>query len=240
MRAIAIAALGVLAAAGTAAASTLAVAPVRVELTSSAPIAVLTVRNQDNSAVVVQARPAAWSQHEDHDQLDDTHDLLVTPPLFTIPAGGQQIVRIALLRKVDPSRELDYRLVLSEVPPAAPANASELRVALRITLPVFVDAMRRTSADLSWRHTLLPDGTLSIEADNHGMAHVQILDFDAASMDHAEERWHTSSARYLLPGSSAHWELKSAPGLTATTRLMVRGHSDAGDFSVASEPLAAK
>ena len=88
MRAIAIAALGVLAAAGTAAASTLSVAPVRVELSSTAPIAVLTVRNQDDSAVVVQARPAAWSQTDDHDQLDDTHDLLVTPPLFTIPPQG--------------------------------------------------------------------------------------------------------------------------------------------------------
>ncbi len=238
MRAIALAALGVLAAAGTAAASTLSVAPVRVELSSATPIAVLTVRNQDDSAVVVQARPAAWSQNDDRDQLDDTHDLLVTPPLFTIPPRGQQIVRIALLRKVDPSRELDYRLVLSEVPPAAPANPSELRVALRITLPVFVVSIRHSSADLSWHHTLLPDGTLRIEADNHGAAHIQILDFDAASMDHAEQRWHTSGARYLLPGSSAHWELKSVPGLTATTRLTIRGHSDAGDFSVASEPAA--
>ena len=82
MRAIAASLLGVLAAVGTAAASTLGVAPVRIELSPTATMAVVTVRNQEDSPVVVQARPAAWSQRDDRDQLDETHELLVTPPLF--------------------------------------------------------------------------------------------------------------------------------------------------------------
>ena len=81
--------------------------------TAAATIAVVTVHNQDDAAVVVQARPALWTQRDERDQLDETHELLVTPPLFTLPPKGEQTVRVALLRKPDPSRELDYRLVKS-------------------------------------------------------------------------------------------------------------------------------
>lgn len=224
-----------LAAAGTAAASTLGVAPVRAELSSAATIAVVTVRNPDDAAVVVQARPALWTQHDERDQLDETHELLVTPPLFTIPPKGEQTVRVALLRKPDPSRELDYRLVLSEVPPVAAPEGNQLRVALRITLPVFVKAAASTSADLSWHHTTLPDGTLRIEARNNGTAHLQVLALDVDT-GHSEQPLHTESARYLLPGSVAHWDLQAARGTAPATHLAIHGHSDAGDLNATSDP----
>jgi fimbrial chaperone protein len=235
MRAIAASLLGVFAAAATAAASTLGVAPIRVELSPKQNIAVVTVRNEEDSPVTVQARPAAWSQQDGQDQLADTHDLLVTPPLFTIPARGHQVVRIALLRKPDPSRELDYRLVLSEVPPAKTAEVTGVRIALRITLPIFVAAVTPTSPDLSWRHTWLPDGTLQVEAQNHGSAHIQIFDFDAQTADHAARVVHTDAARYLLPGSGAHWQLHPGANLSPVPRIVLHGHSDAGDFSVTSD-----
>jgi len=226
---------GVLAAAGTAAASTLGVAPIRVELSPKQSIAVITVRNQEDSPVTVQARPAAWSQQDGQDQLADTHDLLVTPPLFTIPANGHQVLRIALLRKPDPARELDYRLVLSEVPPAKAAEVTGLRVALRITLPIFVAAPTHTSPDLSWHHSWLPDGTLQVEAQNHGSAHIQIFDFDVQPADHIAQVLHTDAARYLLPGSATHWQLHPLATFSSTPRIVLHGHSDAGDFTVTSD-----
>lgn len=227
--------LGVLAAAGTAAASTLNVAPIRVELSSATSTAVLTLRNQGDAPVVVQARPAAWSQPRDQDQLDDTRDILVTPPLFTIAPNSQQTLRIALLRKPDPSRELDYRLVLSEVPPVAAADGTALRMALRITLPVFVAAPAHASPELAWQHHWLPDGRLQVQAQNRGSAHIQILDFDVQSDDQSAQKLHTDTARYLLPGTTALWEL---PGATArrTGRILIHGHSDTGDFTVTSDP----
>jgi fimbrial chaperone protein len=235
MRAIAVSLLGLLAAAGTAPASTLSVAPIRIELSPTVSTAVLTVRNQEDSPVTVQARPAAWSQQDGQDQLADTHDLLVTPPLFTIAPKGRQVVRIALLRKPDPSRELDYRLVLSEIPPAGAPQGTGLRFALRITLPVFVAAPAHTSAALFWQHSWLSDGTLEIEAQNRGTAHLQILDFGVQSAEPAAPVLHTDAARYLLPGSAAHWQLHPSAGFPHTTRIMLHGHTDAADFDVSSE-----
>jgi fimbrial chaperone protein len=235
MRAIAVSLLGVLAAAGTAVASTLSVAPVRVELSPTVSTAVITVRNQEDSPVTVQARPATWSQKDELDQLADTHDLLVTPPLFTIPPNGRQVVRIALLRKPDPTRELDYRLVLSEIPPPGVPAQTGLRFALRITLPVFVAAPIHTAADLSWRHSWLADGTLQIEARNNGSAHIQINDFDVQAADPGAQVLHTIAGRYLLPGSDAHWQLHPNAGFPHAVHIAIHGHTDAADFNVGSD-----
>jgi fimbrial chaperone protein len=236
MRAIALSllAMGVLAAADEAAASALSVAPIRVELNSATRTAVLTVRNQEDKPVVVQARPAAWSQREGEDQLADTRDLLVTPPIFTVPPRGQQVLRIALLRDPDPARELDYRLVLSEVPPTAAPETTGLRVTLRISLPVFVAAQGPAAADLAWSHRLLADGTLEVDAVNRGSAHIQIFDFDVEAAGQSGASLHTDTPHYLLPGTPAHWELRGSSGLASGTQLVIRGHSDAGDFTVTS------
>jgi fimbrial chaperone protein len=236
MRAIAVSllAMGVLAAADEAAASALSVAPIRLELSARSRTAVLTVRNQEDSPVVVQARPAAWSQPQGQEQLDDTHDLLVTPPIFTVPPNGQQVLRIALLREPDPARELDYRLVLSEVPQAAAPETTGLRVALRITLPVFAAAQTHAAADLAWSHHWLADGTLEVAAQNRGTAHIQILDFDVQSTGHAVQGLRTETPHYLLPGTLAHWELHPGGGVARDARLVIKGHSDAGDFTVTS------
>ncbi len=235
MRAIAASLAGLLAATAAATASTLSVAPLRIELSSAASTALLTLRTPGEAPVVVQAQPAAWLQHGDQEQLDDTRDLLVTPPLFTLPPKGQQVVRIYLRRKPDAARELDYRIVLAEVPPVAAAEGTGLRVVLHITLPVFVAPQTHAAPELTWHHTWTPDGTLQIEAQNHGASHIQILDFDAQSTDSTESGVHTESPRYLLPGSVVRWQLHAEPGLPRAPRLLVHGHSDAGDFSVTSD-----
>ena len=231
-------AIGVLAAAATAAASTLSVAPIRVELSSKERTAVLTVRNQEDAPVVVQVRPSAWSQHDGQEQLDDTHDLLVTPPIFTIPPRGLQVLRIALLREPDPSRELPYRLVLSEIPPATPMETTGLRVALRITLPVFIAPRARSGADLAWSHRWLPDGTLEVEAQNRGTAHLQVLDFDVQGKAADKAALHADASHYLLPGTTVHWQLHPGSSLAHGSPIVLRGHSDAGDFTVTSSPGA--
>lgn len=235
MRASAASLLGVLAAVGTAAAGTLGVSPVRIELSPKVSTAVLTLRNPDDAPVTVQATPAAWSQPDQQDQLADTHEVLVSPPLFTIPPKGHQIVRVALLRKPDPARELDYRLVLAEIPPAGTPEGMGLRFALRITMPVFVAAPVPTAPDIAWHHSWQADGTLRIEAHNNGTAHIQVIDFDVQTADHAARVVHTDAARYLLPGSSAHWDIHPAGDFPRASRIVIRGHSDAADFNVSSD-----
>ena len=134
--------------------------------------------------------------------------------------------------------KLDYRLVLAEVPPAVGAEVAGVRAALRITLPVFVEAQAHASPELTWHHSWLGDGTLKIEVQNHGTAHIQILDFDVQSADQPIRALHNDTGRYLLPGTQANWQLHGGTDMSRVGSMLMHGHSDAGEFSITSDPGA--
>ena len=85
-------------AATAAMAGTFTISPLRVDFAGQTTTAALTVRNEDASAVVVQAQGMAWSQAGGQDALDLSRDLLISPAVFTLPPGGSQLVRVALRR----------------------------------------------------------------------------------------------------------------------------------------------
>jgi fimbrial chaperone protein len=86
----------------TATAGTFSISPVRVELSTQRRTEALTVRNEAaDREVVVQAQTLLWSQQDGQDKLLETRDLVVTPPVFTLPPNSQQIVRVAVRRATD-------------------------------------------------------------------------------------------------------------------------------------------
>src|SRR5262245_37549869 len=94
--------------------STFSVAPIRVELAESHGTEALSIRNESDTAMVLQARAMSWAQEDGVDSFVDTREVIVTPPVLTIAPQSTQIVRIALRRPADPFSELSYRLFLQE------------------------------------------------------------------------------------------------------------------------------
>jgi len=220
-----------LAAASTAAASTFNISPIRAELGGIHRMDVLTLTNVDDNPVVIEVRVVKWSQNDGADQLADTRDILATPPVLQIPAHGEQIIRVALRRAPDPGRELTYRIIFQEVPQAAPKDFTGLRVALRLSVPVFVAPTgHEAAAAITWHAEWLADGRLQIDAANAGTGHLQVTDFDV-QMAHAAEPLHAITAQYVLPGSRMHWTLKAPAGTDRHAPIAIHGHSDQGDFS---------
>jgi fimbrial chaperone protein len=211
-------------------ASSFNISPIRVELASGRRTEALTLKNADDAPVVVQVHLVAWSQRDGVDQFDATHEMLVTPPVLQIPGNSEQIVRVALRGQPDHSQELAYRVVFEEVPQAAPAGFTGLRVALRLSVPIFIaPSVGKAHAELSWELHALPDGQLEVVATNHGSAHAQITDFEVQSSA-AADPLRSMTGKYVLPGGRASWTLKaqSSPGQDAYT---IHGHSDQGEFS---------
>ena len=103
--------------ASVASAASLGVSPVRVTLSESQSMGAITVRNDGAEPVSMQMEMLNWSQAEGKDVLTPTRDLLANPPIFTVPAGGSQLVRVGLRRAPDGQRELTYRIGLQELPP---------------------------------------------------------------------------------------------------------------------------
>jgi fimbrial chaperone protein len=231
-----LAALLIAAAAAPAGASTFNISPIRAELTAAHRTEALTIVNADDSPVVVQIRVVRWSQQGGAEQLEDTRELLATPPVLQIPANGQQIIRVALRREPDAAQELTYRVIFEEVPQAAPKDFVGLRVALRLSIPVFIaPAHGKASAELAWRSRWLPNGQVELAATNTGSAHLQITDFEA-QFPGSLMPLRGIASKYVLPGSRMSWTLTPPADANRQGAIPIRGHSDQGDFSADVAP----
>jgi fimbrial chaperone protein len=219
---------------GAAVAGAFNVAPVRVELSARNRTQALTVRNQGDEPSVVQVQIYAWSQQDGQDVLQPTTDLLLTPPVFTVDPGQAQLLRIALRGSPDPTRQRSYRAVLQEVPGQASSGGPTLQVALRISLPIFVEPPVAASPQLHWQAHVGPDGKLLLSAHNGGNGHIQLVDFKLSSATGAEIA-SQQQVSYILPGQTRNWTLEPVADLAAVENVRLAGRSDAGDLATEIE-----
>jgi fimbrial chaperone protein len=217
-------------------AGTFSISPLRVELSSRAQTGALTIRNQEAEPVVVQAEAVLWEQMDGEDRLTPTRDVLVSPPVFTIPANGSQLIRVALRRPADAQRELSYRLILTEVPQQESPGFTGLNVALRLSLPIFVAPQGPASPRLEWSATRNAGGTITVMARNAGSAHERVLNFSIAPAAGTAADIPQNVSAYVLPGQSRTWTIDNKHNETTTStewnRLRVKGTTETGDFEV--------
>ncbi len=220
--------------AGPALAGSFGVSPVRLTLAAGRGAVALTVRNTGPEACVIQLDLQAWSQRDGVDVLEPTRELLANPPLFALAPGGVQIVRVGLRgRAPDAQRELAYRLLLKEVPQPATPSDKGLRMALNVSLPVFVLPIAPAAPDLHWsaRRTDGPHRT-ALAAVNSGNAHVQLNGVRLAGGAPAAP----AVTGYLLPGQRRAWAIDHDAPVGATLHLVAL--TDAGELP-ADAPVAA-
>ncbi len=234
------AALGLSAA--PAVAGSFSVSPVRVELSAQTQTGAVTLRNQLDSPVLIQAEVLLWEQDSGQEKLAVTQDVLVSPAVFTLPANGSQLVRVALRAPVDAGRELSYRLILTEVPPQEASGFTGLNVSLRLSLPVFVEARAPSPPRLEWSAHYDGEGKLAVTAQNTGQAHARVLQFSVAPAEGPGPAYNESTTAYILPGQARTWVLdyNKNDGIPAgeSSRLRLKGKTEAGDFEVVVSPGA--
>ena len=217
-------------------ASTFNISPIRAQLTAGHRTEALMLTNVEDSPVVVQVRVVSWSQKDGAEQLEDTRELLSTPPVLQIAANSQQVIRVALRRDPDPTQELTYRVIFEEVPQAAPKEFSGLRVALRLSVPIFVaPSQSKANAQVAWQSRWLPNGQLEVAATNNGNAHLQVTDFEA-QFPGSSVPLRGVTSKYVLPGSRISWVLTAPADAARDGVIPIRGHSDQGDFSADVAP----
>ena len=223
---------------GAALGGTFSISPLRIELSDSAPTGALTVRNEENVAAVVQVDGKLWEQAGGEDKLTASRDLLVSPVVFTLPPKGSQLVRIALRRSADATRELGYRITLQEVPQPASPDFNGLKVALRLSLPVFVASQVHTEPKLDWSARSDGNGGYIVTAGNSGTAHARILNFSVAPVGGAARVFDQPVAAYVLPGQSRNWTFGGSgmgkadvAATPAAAVLHLKGRTDTGEFA---------
>jgi fimbrial chaperone protein len=201
--------------------------PVRLTLSATQSVAAVTVKNIGEEATVVQLETSSWSQTDGQDVLESTSDILATPPILTVPPGASRIVRVGLRRPADPQRELTYRLFLREVPPPQPISQG-LRVALLISMPVFVTPPHIAGPRIEWRAKAMHDGSIQLQARNAGQSHIQLGQLQIVQAGNGADVATRNMADYLLPENGREWTLMTKSAPPPGTLLTVTSMADIG------------
>jgi len=206
-----------------ASAGSLKVNPVHINLPADLQSVSLKMTNGDTAPVSVRVVTLAWTQVAGRDVRTATKDVILSPPMFTIPAGQTQLVRIGLRNRAGTGA---YRVIFEEIPRNQEVNG-QVQINLRLDLPLYVLAKGRTKADISWRAWRDASGEMIVEGRNRGMLHGQVLAIDA---DQGGRRLSLSSQMgVVLPRSARQWTAGKHPEFPIGTPLLLRVKGSAGE-----------
>jgi fimbrial chaperone protein len=199
-------------------AAAIGVSPVRVTLSDKQKIGTITLRNDGTDPVPMQLEALKWSKEEGEDVFTSTRELIVSPPIFTIPAGGSQLLRVGLRGAPDAKRELAYRIFLQELPPPPSPDFNGAKMLMRVSLPVFVLPKVAANPLLRWQAVRTSDGSLNFSLSKPGSA----------------QPWISQKASdYALIGQSLDWILPASADYSipkSGTTIQLFAETDAGDI----------
>ncbi len=214
-------------------AGSFSVTPVRIYMTPRDRAVAITITNEGDSPVALQADINVWSQRPDGtDELVLTEDMILSPPIIKLAPKARQVVRLALLKPADASRQLTYRLIVREIPEAtAPkGNTLEVPIALALSMPVFITppiAKREINCQAGRE-----GAALAITCANTGSAYAQVREIlvlrgDAAAAPLARFEGGT----YILPGARKSIGISSAQPIAAGEATLKVTFDDGKDQS---------
>lgn len=224
----AISALALALVASPVAAQSLTVQPVVINMEPGQLAATISISGQGGDETSYQVRAFAWSQPDGVEKLDPTSDVLLSPPLGVIPANATQVVRI-VIRKPPKDHESVYRILLDQIPP--PSAPGTVRIALRLSLPIFVEPTTRVVAHVEWRVERDSDG-MWLVATNNGTRHERIHDI-VLSTGTTTFKPQGDSSPYLLAGATRRFRLTGDGVLPASGVILhLTAESDGGKIDV--------
>ncbi len=205
-------------------AASLEISPLTISLAPGQTATTIEVKNRGAAPAAIQARAYNWGQVGDDDVLTPTQDIILSPPIFTIPENASQTVRLLLRGSAETREERSYRLLLDEVPPANNSN-KQLVIALRISLPIIVSSTSAGPSVLQWRLERNTNGQTHLTASNTGRTANRVGTIELTLADGSHPKIVSLSANsYVLPGVQRHWRVQGGTSgkqmhLSVTTQL---------------------
>ncbi len=189
--------------------------PVRIYMTPRDRAVAVTITNEGDSEVVLQADLNAWSQKPDGtDEQVPTEDLILSPPIIKLAPNARQVVRLALLKPADASRQLIYRMIMREVPEALAARDKTIQVpiSLALSMPVFITPPP-AKRDVSCQASRGTPPALNVSCTNSGTAYAQVREIVLKRGAQALGKF--EGGTYILPGARQIMSVKGEQPITA-------------------------
>ncbi|MDM2753221.1 MULTISPECIES: molecular chaperone [unclassified Citrobacter] len=207
-------------------AATLQVYPVTLGFCGKESAQAIYVRNTGSATIGAQIRVYAWKQQNNKDNLTETQDVMVSPPMTTIPVSRQQLIRVILTTPGSGDNEQAYRIIVDELPGKNNmADKDGVRFLLRYSIPVFVNCKDTqpisSQLDVSIDRSVHP---LMLKIKNNGTQHVKLSDVFIFSGKRSVAM-SKGLLGYVLPHSEKEWPLPN--GITTASSLSLNLNDNA-------------
>ncbi len=193
---------------GSAFAGTFSVTPVRIYMSPKDRAVAITITNDGDEELVMQADLYDWKQKPDgQDDLKLTEDMFLSPPIIKMAPKSRQVVRLARLIPAQSANQITYRMIVREIPEAkAPREGVQVQLALAFSMPVFITPPG-TKPKLGCTVERVAANSVNAVCENTGNAYshpVSLLLNNAAGEKIADN----PSAGYILPGIKRSFSIK--------------------------------
>lgn len=214
---------GSIAAGSPALAGSFQVNPVNLAIPPERATTSLSLQNTGSEPVSVRMVTYLWTQEGGKDVYSETSNVIASPPIFTLEVGETQLVRVGLK---DRRPGEAYRIVFEEIP-RDNLEGNVIQVALRLNLPLFVEAEKGESS-VRWQAWRDASGALTLAAENIGSRHQKITGVEL-DREAGEDRLLSEEVGVVLPSSIRRWDLGSQPDIAAGSAISLTIRTPAGE-----------
>lgn len=188
------------------------VTPVRIYMTPKDRATAVTVTNDGDTDMVMQAELVRWTQTPDgKDELTPTEEIFLSPPIIKVAANSRQVVRLARIGAAKSNEQLTYRMVVREIPEARkPTENNEVQIALAFNMPVFItpfDAKPKLDCTVS----RVAMAAVKAVCANSGNAHIHPVKLELNDSK-GDTLVRDDSGGYILANVTRSFELKRKDG----------------------------
>ncbi len=206
-------------------ASTLQVLPVGLILSAEKPASSISMINSGDEPVVVQGELVEWKVVNGQNVFAPTEEVLFNPPVFTVPPGKSQTVRVGVVKPLNNAVEKSYRLFLQEVPSSS-VPAGGVKIALRFSMPIFVAPTTPPKSDLGI-DAKAASRSVTVKLSNTGNVHMALKHFRLTSGTGNKTLAELNSHVYLTAGGTSQVTLTARDPLPSG-KLSVSIETDRG------------
>lgn len=189
--------------AGPALATSLQAMPVLLEMPAGAGASSVTVRNVGKKTFDVQTRIFRWTQNGAEDVLEETSDVVTSPPITSLDPGKSYAVRVVKLDGKPVPKEHAYRLLVDQLPDEDQMRSGTVALVMRHSIPVFSTPERASGPNIRWSVSSA-NGRLVLIGRNDGERRVRLSNVSVA-LGGSNVKMSNGLMGYVLAGSTMRW-----------------------------------
>lgn len=213
-------------------AASLQASPTTFEMPAGKSADTLTLHNSGSAKLNAQVRLYRWTQAGGEEKSELTSEVVASPPMVSIEAGQDQVVRLVRTSKRPITGEETYRVVVDELPDTTTVKNGMINFTFKYSIPMFFVADQSGKSQLTWALEKQGDKSF-IVARNDGNRRARIAGLKLGTQGGKEIVLGKGLNGYVLAGSQMRWVVPGSLGNIGV--VSVTASSDEGPINAEAQ-----